>query len=123
MYEYRGSLREVVDGDTIDVLMDLGFRIYHLVPLRLNGLNTPEKNTPAGQHAKKFVEDWFSTNGSNFTVYTNKDRTEKYGRYLATVVADNGKSLVADIINAGLGVFWDGKGQRPLPPSPPEQKQ
>lgn len=44
---YRGLCVHVVDGDTYDVLTDLGFHQYGLVPIRLRGADTPELNARA----------------------------------------------------------------------------
>lgn len=43
MYEYKAKVVNVVDGDTMDLEVDLGFRIYHKIRVRLLGINTPEK--------------------------------------------------------------------------------
>lgn len=42
-YVYRGRCVRVVDGDTYDVLVDLGFGVYHKIRVRLRGVDTPEK--------------------------------------------------------------------------------
>ena len=45
MYEYSCEVRRVVDGDTVDVTMDLGFNILHKCRVRLFGIDTPESRT------------------------------------------------------------------------------
>jgi micrococcal nuclease len=50
-------VRRVVDGDTIELDLDLGWRVYrNLEHLRILGINAPEKNTKAGKAAKAFAE-------------------------------------------------------------------
>lgn len=124
MYAYSMTPKAVIDGDTLDVLIDVGFETYLLKRIRLNKLNTPEKNTLAGKKAKEFVIAWFVENPGPYMIFTVKDRTEKYGRYLGDILTANGpnqeggKSLVAAIIAAGLGLPWDGKGAKPIPKAP-----
>ena len=45
MFDYRCKVTRVVDGDTIDVNIDLGFAIWHKVRVRMLGIDTPEKRT------------------------------------------------------------------------------
>ncbi len=45
MYEYGCTVTRVVDGDTIDVILDLGFSVLHKCRVRLYGIDTPESRT------------------------------------------------------------------------------
>jgi micrococcal nuclease len=91
LYWYRGVVIKVVDGDTVDVEIDLGMNIYTRQRLRLSGVNTPEifgvkeesEEYARGMQAKIFVEERLL----NKTVWfhTLKDKTGKYGRYLAEI--------------------------------------
>ena len=45
MYEYRAIIRRVVDGDTVDITLDLGFDILYNNRIRLLGIDTPESRT------------------------------------------------------------------------------
>ena len=90
MYEYKGTVVKVVDGDTIDVMVDLGFKTYKEVRVRLNGIDTPEIYRPScneelehGRQAKVYVENMILD--KEVTIQTHKDRTGKYGRYIASV--------------------------------------
>jgi len=67
MYEYKcKEIKRVVDGDTVDVILDLGFNVLHSVRVRLVGIDTPESRTrdldekARGKLAKKFLENWLS---------------------------------------------------------------
>ena len=115
MYEYQATMTRVIDGDTIEVAIDLGFRIAVRETVRLAGINCPEHNTDAGKAATKAVEEWFADQGSRCVIKTRKaeGETEKYGRYLAQVVSRHGADLVADLIAAGHAVRWSGRGARP----------
>jgi Kyanoviridae endonuclease len=96
MYVYRATLRRVVDGDTIDVDIDLGLKVHVHARLRLLGVNTPEiygkpkasEEYKEGLRAKELVEAWFARN-TEVIVKTQKDRTGKYGRWLAHVFPKN----------------------------------
>ena len=63
MYEYAATVERVVDGDTIDVTLDLGFSIQYQARIRLHGINTPESRTrdkaekARGLAAKDYVVD------------------------------------------------------------------
>ena len=45
MYEYKAVVDRVVDGDTIDVTIDLGFKVWKKMRVRMEGINTPESRT------------------------------------------------------------------------------
>ena len=45
MYEYNAKLDRVVDGDTVDALVDLGFNTWKKVRIRMHGMNAPESRT------------------------------------------------------------------------------
>jgi micrococcal nuclease len=114
MYEYRAKVINVVDGDTIDLDIDLGFDM-HIVGgdngrIRLFGVNTPEKSgatKEAGIKATDFVKA--AVLDKYVTVQTVKDKSEKYGRILGTVLYDSAmKNLSKELIAAGLGVEYFG---------------
>ena len=90
MYEYSATVVKIIDGDTIDVLVDLGFDTYvggKRGRIRLYGIDTPESRTRDkeeknyGLAAKKFVEDFMPV-GTVVTLRTFKDKGGKYGRYM-----------------------------------------
>lgn len=89
MYEYRAKVIRVVDGDTVEVDVDLGFQIHTKMMLRLYGINAPEMKGPsraAGQAAKTFLKDLIQQYNGVLQVRTLQDAQEKYGRYLAYLV-------------------------------------
>lgn len=121
MNTYPATVLRVVDGDTLDVDLDLGFTIRTRQRLRLNGLNAPEKNAPEGKAAKAWVAEWLTEHGPELVVETHA--REKYGRWLATVSAADGACLNTDLIDAGIAAPYDGHGPRPLPAPPEETKE
>lgn len=84
MYQYQGRVTKVVDGDTLDVEVDLGFKVNIGIRLRLRGLNTPEVRGPEreeGLKAKAFVK----RKVEKARVVVNTYKVGKYGRYIADV--------------------------------------
>jgi len=88
MYEYKAVVRKIIDGDTVDVDIDLGFGVWlHKERVRLYGIDTPESRTrdleekKYGMMAKKLVLDLMPI-GSMQTLITEKDKTGKFGRIL-----------------------------------------
>jgi len=113
LYTYKARLDRVVDGDTVDLVIDLGFDIHHRVRCRLFGIDTPEVRTKdlhekeLGMAAKAYVIDWFDLNKECY-VETIKDRTGKYGRLLAKIYADETMqiSLNEQLVDAGHAVTY-----------------
>ena len=87
---YQAKVLNVIDGDTLDLLVDLGFNVHHQIRVRLNGLNTPEKRSSdirekeLGLKATSFTSDWVARHPV-VHVSTSKDKKEKFGRILALV--------------------------------------
>lgn len=91
MYTYRGEVKAVIDADTIDVLIDLGFGVHTMQRLRLYGIDAPEMKTEAGKIAKEYVKSVLMGGDAFKYVYvrTIKDRKDKYGRKLAVLYFDH----------------------------------
>ena len=93
MYQYKAFIKNVVDGDTLEIDIDLGLYVWiHGEKIRLYGINTPEvfgvKKDSAewklGNKASVFVKQVLKEK-DEIIVETVKDKREKYGRYLAVV--------------------------------------
>jgi|TARA_B100002051_G_C16514530_1_gene524554 micrococcal nuclease len=94
MYEYNCKIDRVVDGDTVDVDIDLGFDVWMLKQrIRLYGVDTPESRTRDkvekvfGNLAKEFVEKRLPV-GSKQVLRTKLDGKGKFGRILGEFVID-----------------------------------
>ena len=92
--KYSCKVKRVVDGDTCDVVLDLGFNILHKCRVRLYGIDTPESRTRnldekvrgkmAGAFLKKAINE-----GKKIVIQTKlKDSKGKFGRVLGNVVVD-----------------------------------
>ncbi len=118
MFEYRAVVNRIVDGDTTDLDIDLGFGIWqHKVRIRLQGVDTPECRTRDltekvyGLMAKDFVIANIPV-GSEVTVQTSLDKKGKFGRILGVIMYDNGtKNLNEDLINGHLAVRYEGQSK------------
>ena len=91
MYEYKAIVRRVVDGDTMDVTLDLGFDILYNNRIRLVGIDTPESRTrdleekERGLAAKERVKELCPV-GSTVTIKTTKEGRGKFGRILGEIL-------------------------------------
>lgn len=115
MYEYAARPAKVVDGDTLDVDIDLGFSIHVKQRIRLLGVNCAEHGTTAGDDATAFTKAWLEQHGPDLVVRTVLDRKEKYGRTLGTIVAGT-RILNQDLIAGGHAVDYDGGRRLPAQP-------
>jgi micrococcal nuclease len=95
MYEYQCRILRVIDGDTVDIDIDLGFGVWmHRERVRLYGIDTPESRTrdleekKFGLLAKAYVRDHLPV-GSIQTLITIKDGKGKFGRILGKFKVDN----------------------------------
>lgn len=97
MYEYRATIRRWVDGDTVDLDIDLGFGIvYANQRVRLFGIDAFESRTrdlqekQKGLAAKDFVQR-MAPNGSQVILRSHKDGKGKFGRILGEIIIDTPK--------------------------------
>ena len=81
MYEYRCKVVKIIDGDTVDVDIDLGFGVWlHKERIRMFGIDTPESRTrdleekKFGLAAKQFLTDMLDDDGG-IILKTQKDKT------------------------------------------------
>jgi len=122
MYEYRATLLKIVDGDTVDVDIDLGFGvIFANQRIRLYGIDTPESRTrdleekKCGKLAAKYIEDHIKV-GSTFTLRTRLDGKGKFGRILGELICfipeyDREMSLNTAMIQKKLAVEYHGQSK------------
>tara|TARA_R110001599_G_scaffold256665_1_gene456955 strand:- start:126 stop:548 length:423 start_codon:yes stop_codon:yes gene_type:complete len=116
MYEYSCKVDRVVDGDTIDVVLNLGFDIMFKSRVRLYGIDTPESRTRnkdekvRGKMAGSFLKNAVD-NGTQVVIQTKlKDSRGKYGRVLGNVVVD-GVNINQEMINNYLAVAYFGQSK------------
>lgn len=112
---FRARLTAVIDGDTLDLIVDAGFRATRAERVRLLGVNTPERKGPtraAGDAAAAFVADWLHAPyalPADWPLLIQTSKSDVFGRYLATVWRiHDGACLTADLLAAGHAVPFDG---------------
>ena len=122
MYEYNCRIVKVVDGDTVDVDIDLGFDILlSNQRIRLKGIDTPESRTrdleekKFGLLAKEMVKSYCKL-GENVTLRTSKDERGKFGRILGEFMVyhastDRYTSLNTLLVDEGYAVAYEGQSK------------
>ena len=120
-YNFRVTkIVKVLDGDTIDVLIDLGFDLFKKERVRIAGVDTPEKRTrdleekalgiDATNWLKKKLEDTIAGDGDELTIRTELvGGTGKYGRLLGWLyINEDAVSLNEQMIEEGYAWAYDG---------------
>lgn len=104
MFEYRANVFNVVDGDTLDVEVDLGFKICTKQRVRLAHVDAPERSEQKYAEAKKLVEDLTL----NKNVFLRTSKPSKWGYYLAELVTENGLNLSDVLVSQNLAKRYEG---------------
>jgi micrococcal nuclease len=117
MFEYKCKIVKVVDGDTTDVDIDLGFGVWlKKQRIRFFGIDTPESRTrdleekKYGLAAKEYVLDAMPV-GSTQTLVTVKDGKGKYGRILGQFKMEDGSILNDNMIAEHYAVAYFGQSK------------
>ena len=125
MYEYRCKIVRVVDGDTVDVDIDLGFGIWmHKERIRVYGIDTPESRTRDvtekvfGKLATEAVKT-FLPEGSMQTLVTVQDKAGKFGRVLGNFLIYDAKEDRQTTLNEWMvknhfAVEYSGQSKREI---------
>jgi len=115
MYEYKVKdilIKDIYDGDTIRVTVDLGFGIYKKEKFRLARIDTPEirgVEREAGLISRDYLRVLLIKHKDNIVIKTIKDRKGKYGRYIAElyIISANKSINVNDLLLAeGLAKLY-----------------
>jgi micrococcal nuclease len=99
------AVAKVVDGDTLDLELDLGFSITLRQRVRLYGIETPDVRTmdpiekAKGQESQAFVSQWFERSGG---VLVRTSKEEKYDRMLADCYREGEPNLCTELLDRGL---------------------
>lgn len=121
-YSYPARFDRVVDGDTIDFILDRGFNTVSAMRCRLLGLDTPEvrhsdpRHRDAGLAVKKYVERWLwaaeslRADAEEWPLQISTRVRSKYGEPLARVVRlTDGAELGADLLALGYAQVYLGR--------------
>jgi micrococcal nuclease len=108
MYTYNATVLRVIDGDTVQLNIDLGFRMYFKANCRLNGLNTKELNSKdeaereLANKAKQYLESLTPVNKS---VRIESKSLDKYGRPLIELYVDD-LHVNESLLKEGLAISY-----------------
>lgn len=107
MYQYTARLQKLVDGDTVDLIVDLGFTVSVMTRFRLDGIDAPEMRTPTlteGKTAKAHLGDLLA-DADKGIIYVDSVGRDKYGRWVARLtfvskttggIVDVSQQMIAD---------------------------
>ena len=114
MYEYKCEVKRVVDGDTVDVIIDLGFSILYSTRVRLYGIDTPESRTRnkdekvRGFLSKDYLKEWLDQGG--VIIRTYRDKKGKFGRVLGEMVV-GGRNINLLMVDENYAVKYKGQSK------------
>lgn len=98
LYHYRGKIVRVVDGDTVDMLIDMGFSVFTKQRVRLNRINAPEgKMTEAHKYLIKIAES------DDIIIKTTKE--DSFGRWLGDLYLED-TCINDQMVHTGLAEWY-----------------
>jgi len=117
-FSYRvAEVTKIVDGDTIDVIIDLGFDILYKSRVRLFGIDTPESRTTNNEEkvrgllSKHFLEEHLKSS-KKIVIKTHKgEETGKFGRILGEIFID-GVNINQKMCDEGYAVAYYGQNKQ-----------
>lgn len=112
MYEYKATVKRIIDGDSLVLDIDLGFYMFmNETKIRLYGLDTPEMTSEdpllrlQAIMATRYLFDNLNI-GEKVIIKTVLDKREKYGRLLATIITKEGLNINEGLIQNKLAVTY-----------------
>lgn len=120
MYEYKATITKIVDGDTVDVDIDLGFGIWMKDErVRIMGIDTPESRTRDkvekifGLASKERLKSILgkTTTLKTFAAKDGEDMKGKFGRILGDFIAEDGRMVTDIMIDEGHAVKYHGQNK------------
>jgi micrococcal nuclease len=116
-YWRRANVLNVVDGDTVDMNVDLGFYVSTVQRFRLLGIDAYEmrqgsdEDRAEGRQAKDLVQAWCVEHrhqeaDADWPFVVRTEKSDSFGRFLAHVECSQGHSLEGAVLDAGLAVEY-----------------
>lgn len=109
-YRYKCRVINVVDGDTVDAIVDLGFSVFTKARLRLSGVDTPELHSKSEDSrilAKK-AKEFLATHLLDRDALLETQTKDKYGRYLGVFYTEDGLDVNKMLIDEGYAISYGG---------------
>ena len=106
MYKYNAQVLRVIDGDTLDLFIDLWFKVGFNNRIRMICIDTPEKNFPYGKVVKNYLINLLEGK----TIYLDVTKKDKYGRYLGLVYLNESDNISVNelLINENMAKAYHG---------------
>lgn len=110
LYTYRAELVRVVDGDTYDLKIDVGFHSTFASRFRLSGYDTPEMRSGSdfekekAREATEFAREWWKRRLD--VAYVRTHKSDSFGRWLAEVYDEDHRTLGRSLAALDLAVPW-----------------
>ena len=112
MFEYSAEVLRIVDGDTLDAEIDIGFDVFVKKRIRLFGIDTWESRTrdleekKKGLAAKARLKELLEENGNKFMLQSHE--LGKYGRVLGSIILDDDRDACDILLEEGHAYSYDG---------------
>lgn len=112
MFEYSAEVLRIVDGDTLDAEIDIGFDVFVKKRIRLFGIDTWESRTrdleekKKGLAAKARLKELLEGNGNKFMLQSHE--LGKYGRVLGSIILDDDRDACDILLEEGHAYSYDG---------------
>jgi micrococcal nuclease len=108
--KYPARLVRVIDGDTVELDVDAGFRMLYTDSFRLAGINAPEMKTAEGPAAKAWLltklSELSAFGSGKFPLQIESHKQEKYGRWIVTIYDGTNPSVNQQMVTAGQAVSY-----------------
>ena len=121
MYQYKATITRIIDGDTVDCDIDLGFSVtLTRQRIRLHGIDTPESRTrdkvekKYGLLAKQYLKDLIEKEDSHVLIETSKEKRGKFGRILGKLVNAGGVCVNDLMCETGHAVPYSGQSKEDI---------
>lgn len=113
LYFYKAFCYNCVDGDTIDINIDLGFNLEHKkARVRLLYINSPEKNRVASKKAGLAAKTYLESIILNKTIYIHSTKWDHFGRILGQIFTEDGKDVSALVLESGHAVPYRSEAKK-----------
>ena len=121
MYQYKAKITRIIDGDTVDCDIDLGFSVTLIKQrIRLHGIDTPESRTrdkvekKYGLLAKQYLKDFIEKEDCHVLIETSKEKRGKFGRILGKLVDADGVCVNDLMCETGHAVPYVGQSKEDI---------
>ncbi len=113
LYSYRARVIRILDGDTVVLSADLGFKVFTEIPVRLAHIDTPELRSPDDEEAARAMEAKRKLiellADPNVIIRSFKPfKGDKFGRYLVEIINSAGVNVNQTLLDLGLATPYEG---------------